>query len=364
MTSRLQAGRTSNPRNHVFDVFRGVSATLVVVGHSKIVTDRPSDFHHAAVIVDAFFLISGLLLCQQYDNAFARGAKSLDLLVKRLIRIYPVYIAAMAVGLGLFAIETRHALDVGSLVSQTSTALFVLPAPPVNGESALFPCNPPLWSLLWEVWLNVLFVLGWRWLRGRFLLAVIAVSGAGVIAGVVLHGGIDFGFQWRMLFGGLARATFAFFSGVLLSRLHQRSTWRPQASGIVILPIFFALIFVPTPRAMSAVFELGVLFVATPVLVWFSAEATMPKPMTTACVAVGDLYYGIYAWHIPVLRAVRHVMDTQHVAPSTALLVLACVLTSAWAFAFNRIDARIRTRLLDRWRAFRRASHHGAVTVG
>lgn len=351
-------------RNHVFDVFRAVSAGLVVLGHSPIVTGRPPDVQHGAVIVDAFFLISGFLLTQQYDRAFTSGAAAIDLLVKRLVRIYPIYCAALVFGFALVVFESRRRLDPANLLGELSASLLVVPAAPTGGASPLFPVNPPCWSLMWEVWLNVVFILAWRWLRGRLLLAIIAVAGLGVTAGVAAHGDLDFGWTWRMLFAGGARATFAFFSGVLLARLYARSTWRPRVPGPVILAAFFPLIFAPVPRQLGPVYELALLFVAAPVLVWAAASSAMPSFTAAGCVFAGDLFYGVYAWHIPILKAIYHLLEATHGRPSLIWGAVAFLVTPLWAYGFNTVDTRVRERLLHVWRDFRAGASDLALRTG
>ena len=337
-------------RNHVFDAFRSICAILIVVGHAGVVTGTPSNLFNGAIIVDAFFLMSGFLLCQQYDVAFARGGDALDLTVKRLIRIYPIYICSTAIGLVLlFGPKEQHG-QWRSLLTQSFSALLVLPSASADPSSALFPSNPPLWSLMWEVWLNVAFVFAWRWLRGGLLIILVLISGLVVIAEALIHGGMDFGVSWRMLVGGGARAIFAFFGGVWMARLYSSSRFKLSASGVLVLAVFLILVHVTVPRSLTAAFQLFLLLIIVPVLTWISAGSSMPTLLVPFCIFSGDLYYGIYAWHGPVLKLIRRFMDQAHLAPAAVFLLLPCVLAPAWAFIFNKLDTRLRATLLSLWK--------------
>lgn len=77
-----------------FTILRLVLALLVVLGHFKLftgITSPPWPFNYAALAVECFFVVSGYLVA----NSFDRDPDLKRFFIKRICRIYPLYIVVV-----------------------------------------------------------------------------------------------------------------------------------------------------------------------------------------------------------------------------------------------------------------------------
>jgi peptidoglycan/LPS O-acetylase OafA/YrhL len=186
---------------------RFFAAAWVVLFHywpKLAVTGAPAIVEKGYLGVEAFFILSGFILCHVYLAAAETGRfRYGDFLWARLARIYPMHLATL-VGIGLMA---GAALAVGAEVDRN---VLSLPALPANlalvqawGLSPVAGWNHPSWSISaeWFAYLTFpLFAFAAMKLRARPLMAV-----AGAVA---LMAGLYAGFP--MLAGfPLTKATIA-----------------------------------------------------------------------------------------------------------------------------------------------------------
>jgi peptidoglycan/LPS O-acetylase OafA/YrhL len=178
--------------------------------------------------------------------------------------------------------------------------IFALPSPPMEPLGVLFPLNGPFWSLFFEFWVaNLIFALFWRQLRG-WVLALVILTSAGILAGLGLYfGGLDFGWTWHQLPGGFARVCFSFFAGVALSRFHARQARHPAVPSWACLLVFMAVVLLPLQGFAKASYEVAIVLLVFPALIYFGAGAIERRPQIGK--ALGDASYAIYAVHRPLL---------------------------------------------------------------
>jgi len=281
------------------DALRGVGALAVMAGHAGIVLNayRPPFMYLA---VDMFFVLSGFVLAHAYDRKFAGGLSVQAFLKARIARLYPIYLIGLVLGLVSVALSNTHALSPARALLSFFFGIFALPSPPVETLGVLFPLNGPFWSLFFEFWVaNLAFALFWRQLQGRSLLAVILVS-ASILAFLGLRfGGLDFGWTWHQLPGGLVRVCYSFFAGVALLRLHARQTRLPAVPSWICLLIFAAVMLLPLQGVLKGPYEVFVVLLIFPTLIYFGAGAVERRPQIGK--ALGDASYAIYAVHRPLL---------------------------------------------------------------
>lgn len=178
---------------------RGVAAALVVLfhAHGAIGLKFPAEasvlnsFLHlrdvGVVGVDLFFVVSGFIMFYVYSPEFGRPGAMLDFVVRRLIRIVPLYwllTAALVSGLALFPsafgvlkLDWGHVLD---------SFLFL---PTLNSANEPFPVLNSGWTLTYEMYFYFLFALC---LAGTPIFALIALASAflaSALAGVLLFPG-------------------------------------------------------------------------------------------------------------------------------------------------------------------------------
>jgi peptidoglycan/LPS O-acetylase OafA/YrhL len=123
------------------DALRGVLACIVVTVHIALAFDCRTLVIPGLLAVIGFFLLSGYVLARGYDGDPA------TFIVRRMIRLWPVYAICVCVG----------AATQGFLPSSNELLWLSFPAwgsTPVS--------NPPAWSLYYEAWATLAFPLVFR----------------------------------------------------------------------------------------------------------------------------------------------------------------------------------------------------------
>ncbi|HEY2675796.1 MAG TPA: acyltransferase [Steroidobacteraceae bacterium] len=293
--------RTAGKRRFVtLDALRGLGALIVMAGHSGAAFGSfgPRHFYLA---VDMFFLLSGFVIAHAYDSRFERGLTFRDFMRARIRRLYPVFLVGLVIGEACTFADNIHNMSNAQRAISFSLGLAALPSPPTDSWAALFPMNGPFWSLFFEFWVaNLAYGLFWRQIRGRLLRGIIIVSGISLLAAVFYFRTMDIGWNWPTLPGGTARVCFSFFSGVLLCRLHGRSSGADyQISSWMVLGAAALVFCIPFHGALGILHDIAAVFLAFPAIVYFGASALEKHPRIGA--ALGDVSYAIYAIHRPLL---------------------------------------------------------------
>jgi len=290
----MTVARRENARFLTLDAMRGVAALLVLIHHFPDPT-LPRIFQGSYLAVDMFFVLSGFVLSHAYGWDLASRTGGPAFLLKRVIRLYPLYILGSALGLlGYLAIwATWHAWGtVPDLFTSLVAALFFLPLPPrlSFNNVFIFPFNQPAWSLFFELAANFLFAL-FTWTVPR-LLAVIAAGAALLVLAAWTYGNLDIGWRWGDLPSGGARVLYSFFIGVLLYRFQPEWNWRiPAPLLVLVLPLAFML---------PASCDLAVVLAGFPLLV-FAGSMTEPGPrLERLFKLLGDISYPVYVLHYGV----------------------------------------------------------------
>jgi peptidoglycan/LPS O-acetylase OafA/YrhL len=280
------------------DALRGMGALTVMAGHAGVMLNGYSP-HFMYLSVDMFFVLSGFVLAHAYDNEFHRGLTAYSFLRSRVKRLYPIYLVGLSLGLAILYVNIRG-LPVSFVVLSLVCNLFALPSPPAGEIQPLFPLNESFWSLFFEFWIaNLMFGLIWRHLHGRRLFALISLSAALLIFLGLRAGTLQFGWTWNEFIGGLARVCFSFFSGVALSRLHSTKPPKTKIPSSLCLGIFAAIVTSSISTTWSVCYELAVVLLVFPALIFFGAEATEHRPRLGR--ALGDASYATYVIHRPMV---------------------------------------------------------------
>ncbi len=305
-----------------------------MVFHSDGLMGRRLSLPHQMLSVDLFFMISGYLLYTRYQPKFVAGAAPGDLAFDRMARILPVAYLALALGVGAVLVTTRHP-DGIKVLAQGLASLVMVPFPSLTGRGAIAPLDFPFWTLIWEVWLNLLLIFAWRWVTGRVLAGLITVTGAIVLAVAWHHGSLDFGFQFQTLVGGAARAVLAFCLGIAVARAAGLGWTAPRVPTWVVLFGLGLLLAIPVPQTLSWVFELATVTLAFPGLIWLGARATLPRRLVGAARLSGKLYYGVYAFHAPALVFAIWLTNRAGLAPAPGLVLPFALAVLAFSYLIS-----------------------------
>jgi peptidoglycan/LPS O-acetylase OafA/YrhL len=292
------------------DGLRGVSALMVALHH------LPLAFHsfgsplirEAYTFVDFFFVLSGFVIAHAYGSRLASGRDLVDFLVRRIGRLWPLHLAALAV---LVASECCLLLTHSSLegrpafAGQNSLAYLVPNALLIHSWGVgVLSWNGPSWSLSAELLAYIVFGATVILSRGR----AIAMAAAIVALTWFISLTIVADFQLYAAFPSL-RAICGFFAGVLVHAAFiggGRPNWSPrlatalEITAVALIVGYLAIVSRPslTPWAMP---------VFLPAVYVFAAErgAVSHLLKSRPLQLLGTLSYSIYLLHTLVITALR-----------------------------------------------------------
>ena len=165
------------------DGVRGFAALAVLGLHLT------SAVPHGFVAVDLFFLLSGYVVAQAYEARLAAGGPPGWFIAVRAARLYPLYVAGMAVNF-CRVLWVKPALAAGWLAQGL---LFFPAVSTAHAMRSYFPLDTASWSLSLEILVNLLFAFGgWR-LSNRALLTVAAAAAAFLVFAALRFGTADLG---------------------------------------------------------------------------------------------------------------------------------------------------------------------------
>jgi peptidoglycan/LPS O-acetylase OafA/YrhL len=317
------------------DGLRGVAALSIVFLHCyRYVGDLT--WSSAALAVDLFFVLSGFVLAYAYEAKLPTGSRAF--VKARLIRLYPLYVVGTLLGmieavLIIYYGQSSIGWTWGEFWTALPFALLMLPTP-----GQMFPFNGVMWSIFFELFINLVWAAFWRPLQStRMLIAVVILSGIGLALSVAHWGTLtSLGASWDKFVGGAFRVSYSFFLGVLLFRFHKR--WPlPKIHPLILMVGLPTVLFLP----LSPFLELGA---ALFVLPWFVLLGSQIEPrgiFEAIARKLGIASYAVYTVHKRLyLLSYAFVLqiigiDLQLFAPWVGivfvlLLIPTCLLLNHW----------------------------------
>jgi peptidoglycan/LPS O-acetylase OafA/YrhL len=327
-------GGPSPARPNNFDLLRLVLAGSVMLWHLPALSGAPeleplARVFSADVAVKAFFIISGYLVFMSWERSATRA----DYASKRARRIYPAYAAIVlvcaAAGLwfGTASSEAYFGAELARYLGANLVFLNFL-APTLPG---VFEANPfvEVNGALWTLKVEVLFyacvpLLGgimvrparW-WILGALYIAAIVW----VLATYTLYARTGDGL-WLQLQRQLPGQLGYFLVGVALYALRDRPVkgWLPAVAVALVGLVVTRLVGHPIVTVALEPVSLGVLVV-------FAATVV---PHLGNFARFGDLSYGVYIIHFPVIQALVAVGAFAREPIGTAVLAVALVFALAF----------------------------------
>ncbi len=270
---------------------RGLAALVVVIYHG---TSHVFPMGYAAV--DLFFVLSGFVLAHRHGEELNSGGHRLDFLLKRVIRLYPLYAVGAFLGL------VSAGLLVGRIDAWTwrlyGTAAALAPVfLPVLSNVALgvFPLDGPAWSLFFEAVGNIVFAFTGA--RPR-LTAAIAFLSLPLVLLAIKHWQGGGGSTLEEFPGGFARVLFSFFAGVVAWRLWHAGRRLPWNLPWGILFLIMIAIYAACPHK-TALFDALLVVVVQPLLIWAGASSR-PGRLEPVMTWLGAISYALYVIHVPL----------------------------------------------------------------
>lgn len=338
------------------DGLRGVGALMVVMRHVPYFFG-PVRVPESFLAVDLFYLVSGFVVAHAYGARLRTGGFLWGFFKTRLIRLYPLYLAGLAIGIAaaLFAIvRDPHGWWTWPKLGEAIVAALLL-IPPFPGLSANGGAlDGPTWTLLPELIANMVYAAAIRFMNVWVLLAIIVVCGAGVAGAEFAYGTLDVGYSPDDGWAALARVGFSFFMGVLIFRFcGERKADAEWAAWLCVAALTVMLAFRPS-EAMTPWYELGVVMAGFPILLVLAGWLEPGRFTGRVFSVIGLVSYGVYIIHQPMGNLARDVLKLFMRIPSGWDAVWMGVVFLAVAFALawwldRAYDAPVRRVLRARF---------------
>jgi peptidoglycan/LPS O-acetylase OafA/YrhL len=336
-------------RYHTLDGMRGFAALVVTLYHFG---QHSGDFAHEGYLaVDLFFVLSGFVIALNYTSRLAHGLSWLDFLKARLVRLYPLYLAGLALGalkhLVGHLLRDSHVMGYASLSASVFFGSLMLPLP--FAPESLYPLNGPAWSLSLELVVNILFAVALFKLPSRYLVVIMAVAAAFLIPNVVAPTFMNMGWAWAHLAGGLARTLFAFPAGILIYRHLPRGS-RPE-SWLALLPIalMMGVMFLKLDGPTQAFWELTIALLLLPGLVIGGTLWEPPAPLRPTFTFLGDISYAVYALHWPLIAVIMPFLERANLPPAVGAAIYLIFVIAVSTIVYTFFDKPVR-KWLGTWR--------------
>lgn len=360
----LRSGRPSDARRpaHLpqLDGLRTVAVTLVLVYHVARTQDLdvlPGGF----VGVDLFFVLSGFLITSLLLREHASTGR-VDLrrfYVRRLWRLYP----ALVLVAGLVAAVLAFFPGVFGLEAASPAEALVALLYGMSWWSGLeLPGGPYLLGLTWSLSVEEHFYLLWPLVllavlrRGGRVLAVVGVAVvANAYTAVLWHLGADTDRLYYMadarfaqMLTGCALAA-AVFARPDLGRL------RPAVSGgaASVCALAIAVVALTGSRHDGWYWSGGMQLVGVAAAVVIGHLAVHRDSRMSALLRWGPLptlgvwSYGIYLWHLPLIRLAQPVLGETLLVAALAALAAVPVAAASYRFVEQPLQRRRTLRLLS-----------------
>ena len=325
------AGRSNN-----FDFLRFALATLVIYSHSFDLTQHGNreplrqlshgQLTFGELAVDMFFVMSGFLI----TYSWTRSKHLFDFLQKRVLRIYPAFIVAVALGvfvLGPIGVPGKFQVNVSQWLLGTVNLRGYSPPNIFAHNPAPGVLNGSLWSIPYEFWCYIgVAILGMcallkfpKLVLGIFLFSIVVSVGFASHPQFRPGGGRVF----AVLFGNppfWARLLPYYLAGVVFFLWRDRipvSFWLAALSAALIAFSFY----VPNPLGLRLPgIGVSMLFpIAATYLIFYLAY--LPIPGLSHWARFGDFSYGMYLYAFPIQQWI--LMSHPMLAPERVFLLAA-----------------------------------------
>jgi peptidoglycan/LPS O-acetylase OafA/YrhL len=348
-------------RQHYFwiDALRGWAAIIVLISHVSIFglygyehilaawpPTRLLWSGHQAVIL--FFVISGFALYLLLEQMDADSLPWSKFILVRFWRLYPPYLASLLLGLLVLNAPTLFGITVppgapviahGQLTSNTLIGHLLM-----LGDFDVRAINPPIWSLVYEARLSLLFPLIYLMAaRGGRRMAVAA--GVMWIAGILHAAACDLGYLDRRTILGIGFGTLnfavAFFVGATVARhrrqiagwLSQRHASAGWALLLSIVVFMYSFHHSWAEWSSRAVLRLADGFSMLASAYFVALAISIPAPAKRGIIGFfGTISYSLYLVHQPVIMAVILLFYGKLAAPVMWLISISASVGMAWLF--------------------------------
>lgn len=303
-------------------VMRGVAAFLVVLFHCLLVAFEPrchgialcrNTVAFGASGVDIFFVISGFIMMHTSKEAFGSAGNAVDFLVRRAIRIVPLYwLLTTLVTAGM--LSRQHDITTTHLVF---SYLFI---PESSSQGGTRPVLAQGWTLSYEWYFYLVFAiwvaLGSRQSLSRFGWIVFLLIGA--LAGFTLRSDTMRTFLQD-------RIVLEFCLGMALAVMYEKGIRMGGRTSAIVVAGSMAVLFAGTYGMVFMQSSIRWVLLGVPAAgaLWGMINLKIPAGAALrSLLFLGDASYSIYLSHLIVTLTMTHFVSRMHLHVVTSGLVL------------------------------------------
>ena len=307
----------------------------VVFAHANGLFKSYYDSTSSYLVVDFFYILSGLVIAYAYGNRLNEGLSWGGFMRLRLMRLYPMLFAGVIVAGAVFIGRQMvfHTGLIGEGVVLTVLSLTLLPVGLLYAMTA-YPIDNPVWSLFFEFVANAVYAspvrrFGRLWIITLLVLAIAALTAIVINVGTVS----PLGYIGPVSFlTGFVRVSVPFTLGVLIWQLKLFMKFPSVPFSAVALGLAVVLFF---HMNMRWIYDMVGILVVFPVLVCFGAKAKVGARASQICNIARRGSYPLYILHMSVLRVVDMAYKMSHLKIGPLLPMSIGILLSllaSWVF--------------------------------
>ena len=346
---RGAAGRSSGmPALPGLQMLRAIAALLVVIAHAAAelggrgfaIGEIDAEFGNFGV--DIFFVISGFIIVYASVPHFARPGASWTFLVRRVVRVVPLYWIVSTVY--LVVVYALHERD-GLTLRHVAASYMLIPDPEPQ-DGADFPFMFVGWTLQFEMFFYVVFAGAMAWRRPIGISLSCGFMLAYVVAGQVATLPAPFDYWSNSL-------VLEFVAGCLLAEAYLGGLRFPTPVRLGLVVAAIAAVGVVSSEVGGWPPFRGLLF-GLPAAALVAAVTLGPDGRAGRWNGVlrrlGDMSYSLYLVHLLVFTVTFHVLNglfrhVRLVPPALYGLLLILLSIGAAFLSFRYVEVPVTRRL-------------------
>lgn len=336
-------------RNYVLDGMRGVCAIAVMLVHLSQFNGL-TWFKNAGAAVDAFFIISGYVIAQNYQYKINNSCCGFVFFLKtRFKRLAPINAIASLLGFAaIILIITKNHQNIdhsfNDLIESLFLSIFFIPnfnnsAWPygtVIQAGGLYPLNLPAWSLFLEWIAYVVFFLVvryfFKYIRLIWFLFVVIY-----LFTCLIYRMDNPGWSQSSIWQGVARVLFGFFTGITIYQFRKDSLNKNHIMAIIFIFISFVLLWYG-----DITFSLLNTFIFMPASIYFVCNLKCPKSIEKIFYWMGEISFPLYLIHIPVVTFLVVLTPQIRSFSSYSQIIILSLVIILLSHILNTFDKKIR----------------------
>ncbi len=309
----ISKSSTPHKKLNLLQVYRGIAALLVVLFHlNEMSIERLKQVTFFNIFeagwsgVDYFFVLSGFIMVYVHRSAIGKPDQLKSFLVKRVVRIYPIYWIITLAVLAFFLVIPSFANNKDLSIQHILISLLLLP----QNDKPILDVG---WTLIYELFFYLLFSLA-IWFKPKYCVPILSswlfVTMLHYLK-IVVFGGEDFllntifsNMNLEFVLGCLAGYVVIKF-GTKISK-NRWILFGVANLGYVALLIFSGVNKIDVDR-ISSFAVLAALLIVSSASIDLNDPPKIPKIFTY----LGDASYSIFLLHSPIVSATTKMLQRQ-----------------------------------------------------